>query len=423
MMKLSKREKNLLIFLLAVVVLVGGYFFVVQPLHDARATAQNTFNSIEQQFNVSKTRVKGDDEITSTISDYRDRLDKVYEKLPSQIYLEKIIHDVYTHFAAYDITLQSTAYDLDEQKANSIDTTSDIVDAIMNPRLSVNEILDRYEAGEDVSAFMEEVEEPETAEEAIEDLLNVDVGQMNVLINFQADYMVMKEALNGLKDVDGTIIPMNLTLRKVEYDADTSPNDNSVYASLTIAIPFFFDNEELEDIIFDYQFEPGNGFEEHGPFEYIDIENYIGEVKRSNAVVSNLNPDFEVGVRNTSSDIAAQSMVYRRVGNSIIQLDSNVSETFTLDLTETNDTISFRYLNDVDSYPSNGYATLTPNGNDIIVRVNSTSKANSGDDAGITFVLNNNTSRRVVFYVFNDDPSDPRFKVVVNTGTYQVIRN
>ncbi len=139
--------------------------------------------------------------------------------------------------------------------------------------------------------------------------------------------------------------------------------------------------------------------------------------------VNSLSPDFEISLRNSSSDLAAQSVAYNLNSNSAVDLDGNRTERYSMEFKGSDENISFRYSNDINSYPSSGFESLTTSNDNIIIRVNASSRVNSDDAAGVTLVLNNNSNKKVLFYVFNDDVSNPRFNVIVNSGSFDIVRN
>lgn len=420
-MKLSSREKNMLIFFAVLLVCVAVYFFVVEPIHLAYDEALVEYNSIDSTYKIIKTQVKDENEMASMIEDYRGRLTFLETKLPSQIYIEKIINDVFSHFENYDIVMNAVTFNLVESKQDE-EIVTENEDGSLNvenlrPALSVEEILDSYEAEEDLSGVT--VYNGETISY---DYTNI--GYMNVSMNFTANYVVFKEALTALSLLDMTVIPTNLAISKTEYDVETA-DDNLVYVALTVSIPFYYDSEPLEDIQFNYEFEPSNNFETHGPFEYADINNkHVQNVSKPITTSKIINSDFNIGIRNVSSDFPAQSIAYNNIPGSKLDLDSNGNEKYIMDINESGSALSFKYKNDSRSYPTgSAFEVLSTKGEDIVIKVDSSVRINSDDDAGMTLILNNRSSKKVMIYVTGDDPNNPRFNIIVNSGAFEVIRN
>lgn len=421
-MKLSKREKGMLIFLGLLLISVAVYFFIVEPIHAEHDIAKSEYDLVESQYKVLKNKVKGDNEIDEIIGDYRDRIDYLDSKLPHQLYLEKIINDTYTHFESYDITIDTVTFNLAEPKMEEETKVDDGSLAVENlrPALSISEILDSYESEENLVGTVEV-----NGEELTYDFDNI--GYMHVNMSFKSNYNVFKDALIELENNEETVIPSNINISKSKQDESLDEIDNNeVYIGLTVTIPFYYDNEVLEDIHFDYEFDAPVDFEEHGPFEYGELEssNISSTGGSSTATSTSVVGDFNINLRNVVSDLAAQTMTYASIASSTLDLDSNRDERYILDIVESNDKISFKFKNDIASYPSgSNYESLLVDGDNIIIKVNSTGRFDSKDNAGMTLILNNKSSKKVLIYVYNDDPNNPRFKVIVNSGQFDVIRN
>ncbi|MBI9011997.1 MAG: type II secretion system protein M [Clostridiales bacterium] len=422
-MKLSSREKNMLVFFSIMLIGVAVYFFVVQPIHEKHDIAKEEYNTVDAQYRIVKTQIKKENEIDEIIGDYRDRLAILDSKLPPQIYLEKIIDDMFNHFESYDIVMDTVTFNLIEANKNSsaVVENNDGSLAIENlrPVMSVEEILDSYEAEENLAGIL-----VVDGEEITYDYKNI--GYMNVNMSFVSNYSIFKDALESLSLLDMTAIPNNVSLTKSDVDEeDRLPDNNEVYVALSVAIPFYYDNEVLEDIFFDYEFEAPTDFEEHGPFEYTIVENdNVGSSSGTSNPVKRVNADFNIAIRNSVSDLAAQSLTYANIAASRLELDANKNERYILDITESGTNLAFKYSNDNASYPTgSGYEVLTPKSENIVIKVDSSTRFNGDDDSGITLILNNKSSRKVFVYVSNDDPNNPRFNIIVNSGAFEVIRN
>jgi len=424
-MKLSSREKTLLVLLGIFVIAVGVYYLAVEPIHMAYDMANEEYLQIESQYRMVKNDVKDDSEMEAIIGDYRDRLTYLETKLPHQIYLEKIINDMYNHFESYDLVVDTITFNLIESETEDQVVTENNDGSLgvenLRPAPSIEEILASYEADENIT-------ETTLVNGEITTIDYSKIGYMNVNMSFTSNYDVFKDALSTLVLMDSTVIPTNVNISKNEYDPeDSNADDNEVFVALTIGIPFFYDNEPLEDIFFDYEFEPNGDFEEHGPFEYVainndEVETNTGGTYRPSTVQSS-SSDFIIAIRNTVSDLAAQSFAYTNISASRLELDSNRNERYILDINESGSTLSFKYSNDNAVYPTAGSELLSPKGDDIVIKVDSSARSNADDNAGLTLVLNNRSSRKVMIYVSNDDVNNPRFNIIVNSGAFEVIRN
>ncbi len=417
-MKLSSREKKLLIILGFLVVCVAVYFYVIRPLNEKNANLKDEQQTVQTKLNTIKSMVKDEKDIDKIVENYKERLLVLESKLPSHVYLEQAINDMFLHFSSYDIIVDTMAFAMDDprKEAQQAVLEGKGIDNI-RPALSPAEIIEAYEKGESIT--VEEMSE----EEKIEAEKNK-IGSLKVNLTFRSNYDVFKDALEGLNNLNSTILTENASIAKIEPDDEAiNPDINEVMVNLSVSIPFYYDGEKLEDIFFDYEFKPGEGFKEHGPFEYLDIiqpGNSEGGI-----AFSSIKGNFDIILKDKASDLPAQSFSTVNVNNSILALDGNKAESYVLSLIESNGKIMYKYKNSVKSYPEKGYKTLNidKDAESIIIRVDSMSRINAKDRAGLNLTLNNKTGKKVVFYVFNDDQKSPRFNVSVKSGSYDIIRN
>lgn len=422
-MKFSNREKNMIVFFSIMLIGVAVYFFIVQPIHEKHDMVKEEYNTVDTQYRIIKTQVKKENEIDEIIGDYRDRLAILDSKLPPQIYLETIINDIYNHFESYDIVMDTVTFNLVEANKDTSTAVENNDGSLgienLRPVMSVEEILDSYEAEENLAGVIEV-----DGEKVSYDYNNI--GYMNVNMSFVSNYAIFKEALKALSLLDLTVIPRNVSLTKSDVDEeDRLPDNNEVYVALSVAIPFYYDNEVLEDVFFDYEFEVPSDFDGHEPFEYTIIENdNVGSPFETSNPVQRVNADFNIAIRNSVSDLAAQSLTYANIAASRLELDANNNERYVLDITESGTNLAFKYSNDNASYPvGSRYEVLTPKNENIVIKVDSSTRFNGDDDSGVILILNNKSSKKVFVYVSNDDSNNPRFNIIVNSGAFEVIRN
>lgn len=417
-MKLNNRERNLLIGALILIGVIFVYFYVITPIHSNFRETKDELAIINTQYKIIKAQKEGDQDMDSIITDYRDRVANLQVSLPSTVHIEEIIDIIFRTFKYNQITLNSATFALNDK-----DETQKVDDEMMGiERLSggysIEEILTQYEKTNDVTQFV-------LAEDGSQVALTYDsISNLSVNISFTSNYDLLKALLASFEDLQKTIIISNLNVSKVvKNDDDYNYDDNEVTVALSLTVPFYNDNDETEMFIYNYM--SNQERDNHGIFEYETIENYENgkQGKDENVEILDINPDFKIALHSTASDLAAQSMSFYAFNDSVLNLNANRSERYILDLSENNGSVFFRFRNNAETYPVAGTKALTMQGEHIIVQVYSTSRITSDDLASMNLVLNNNTDKKVVFYVFYDDPTSPRFNLIVNSGAYEVIRN
>lgn len=419
-MKLSKREKMLLLLSVLGLIGVAVYFYIIVPIHTNYDYAVEQHKIVDTQYKVLKTQIKNDTQMEAIIDGYRMDIERLEHSLPSKIHLEQIIDLMFDHFFDHGVIINNITFSMnDSTEVQSEEDDQMGIEKLEEP-MSVEEILDQYEndvrLSEQVKAY------------AYDGELSYDnISYLSIGLNFQADYNQLKVVLEGLENLSLTTIITDLNVTKIkasEDDEDISINDVGV--SLNLSIPFYYDNEEDKEYIFDYSFEKGEDYKEHGPFEYESIENQevIEDYDASEPITQiDASSEFLITLASTASDLPAQAMSYYGANDSDMTLNANKSERYDLLLEEIGETVYFRFSNDVTSYPNAiGTAPLAIIDEDIVINVHSSNRISSDDLAGMTLFLNNKTSKNVVINIYHDDKNKPRFNAIVTKGKYEINR-
>lgn len=422
-MKLSKREKNMLVISAILLLCFAMYFLVVTPIHTEYDLRKTEYDSMKSRYTAVNSVVLTDDQMDGIIVGYRDQISVLESQLPSVIHLEEIINLMFNHFNDFGITVNSITFNMMDQQKDS-DLVEDPNDDRMGieklqPPMSVEEILDEYENSAELDTYFD-------VSNQLEGDVNYDnISYMSISLAFESNYLVLKDVLEGLETLDITAVTNDINITKnVDVEED---DNNEVVVSLSISIPFYYDNEKQKDYIFDYSFNKGEDYIEHGPFEYDVIENLEDALvvpEKDEIDQISISPEFYVSLNSKASDLPAQSMSYYGMNNSELNLNSDKNERYDLTLTQENDEVYFNYKNSNTSYPSGTSSMIVNQKNDaIIIKVFSSNRISESDNASMTLVLNNETNKKVLFYVFYDDKEKPRFNVIVNKGNFDVIRN
>jgi hypothetical protein len=434
-MKLSNREKNLLTISAIIILIVGVYFLIYTPIQDNYDSAKFQYDTTLTQLNVVNSQVISDEDMDSVVETYREKIHALESELPSVLHLEQIINLMFTHFENYDIIVNAISFDMIDTKdeVEVVDDGQMGIEKLQEP-MSVEEILDEYENSR-------KIDEKFNIANTIEGEVNYDnIGYMAISMSFVSNYDTLKDVLTGIENLDLTAVLTNIAISKniVTLDEDTQGeveileediDFNEVSVSLSLSIPFYYDNEKEKDYIFDYSFNMGEDYKERGPFEYEKIEEPLeieDDIDTGDEPVDELSisPEFYVSLSSAASDLPAQSFSYYGLNNSELDLNSDKNEKYTLNLITDSGKYFFQYKNNVTAYPgASSYGELELKNDAIIVKVFSSNRVSKSDNAGMTLILNNETGKKVLFYVYYDDKEKPRFNVIVNKGNFDVIRN
>lgn len=419
-MKITKKEKRMILVSLILIIAVAVYFLIVTPIHENNKLTKEEYEQVNSQYAIIKSQIIDDKDMDKLISAYRAKIKSLESQLPSVIHLEQIIDLMFNQFENNEIIINSITFSMNDRKEEVVDDGLMGIEKLQGP-MSVEEILDEYENSNKINIPMN------FAGEVIEEIDYNNISYLSINMSFTGNYNNLKSVLEDLELLDITAVTTDINISKKETDdEDIDVDNNAVNVGLSLAIPFYYDNEKDKEYIFDYSFEKGSDYIERGPFEYDVIEKEDVDDSSSSTSDNHLNiyPDFFITLHSESSDLAAQSISYYTLSNSELALNSNENERFELNITESNGKVSYQFKNALDAFPSST-ATMNfiPDGEDIVVKILSSSRGISNDNASMTLVLNNSSSRKVVFHVFYDDDERPRFNLVVNKGKFEIYRN
>jgi hypothetical protein len=430
-MKLSKREKNLLIISGVLVALFGLYYLVVTPIHENYETAKNEYELVEDQLRVVEQRLLGDDDMDSMVENYKKDIERLEKELPSVLHLEEIINIMFNTFGANDIVINSISFSMQDRKEDVAKEDGKMGIENLQKPMSVEEILDEYDDSRTANRPLD------IANEILGEINYDRISYLSITMNYTANYNNLKNVLFDLENLDLTAVTNNIDISKNDTEVEGEVMDyNSVNVNMSLAIPFFYDNEEEKEFIFNYSEQKGNDYRTNGPFEYIPIkpkdESKVGSNSTSNSsskveekeeeeVVVAVKPDFFITLNPEASDLAAQTISQYSYSKSELALNSNNNQRFELNIKEDGGKLRYQLINSIDAFPSQATDfAFVPQGDTILVKVLSSSRGNSNDNASMTLVLNNASSKKVVFHVYYDDDNRPRFNLVVNKGQFSV---
>ncbi|MBN2797024.1 MAG: hypothetical protein JXR88_16555 [Clostridia bacterium] len=418
-MKLSKREKNLLLLSVLGLVVVALYFYIIVPIHTNYDFALEQYSTVDTQYKILQTQLKTDAQMDDLIESYRDEISRLEQSLPSAIYLEEIIDVMFDHFYTHGVIINNITFSMNDSVSSETEDSDQMGVEKLEAPMSVEEILEQYEndvkLSDQVKAY------------AFDGELSYDnISYLSIGLNFQADYNQLKLVLDGIEKLSLTTIITDLNVSKIKDTEENQVSDNLVGCSLNLSIPFYYDNEAQKEYIFDYSFDKGEDYKEHGPFEYEIIENKEDEMDNiySEPVVDiESSSEFAITLNASASDLPAQAFSYYAASDSELSLNANANERYDLILEEIGGTVYFKYANSIESYPNTmGNAPLSMIGSQIIINVSSSNRISKDDLAGMTLFLENNTSKDVIINIYHDDKEKPRFNVIVTKGSYEINR-
>jgi type IV pilus assembly protein PilO len=279
-------------------------------------------------------------------------------------------------------------------ETSNISFTNDSVITI-NKEQSSNEAGYRYRLEELKDIYFNNIVDNQGGEENQEEQLsqsNADNLQIN--LNFNADYYDLLDFINDLQNNQFEITLSNLAL--------TVGENNIIGGSMSMdfySIPKLHEHDYMDWVWVDY-IESGRS----NPFYESDVQRDQYWTTRYDFVM-NIKPissDLPTVTLGEEDDIARDSYVYA---------DSNSVESINIEVMQDGEMYYYKYRTSMESYPVNyeeEWIEFTPENDYISMQINSEPRSGADDQAGVELNIVNDTD--IIFYIniLNEDLINPR---------------
>jgi type IV pilus assembly protein PilO len=381
-MRINKREK---ILLLVLVIVVLGYLFY----NFIYLSNEEKIANLEAELEVKNTQVN---ELMQSIEESKN-LNSKFKELNfeisdmSKIYLPDLDQGKLILF----IDKKIDEYNIE---TSNISFTNDSVITI-NKEQSSNEAGYRYRLEELKDIYFNNIVDNQGGEENQEEQLsqsNADNLQIN--LNFNADYYDLLDFINDLQNNQFEITLSNLAL--------TVGENNIIGGSMSMdfySIPKLHEHDYMDWVWVDY-IESGRS----NPFYESDVQRDQYWTTRYDFVM-NIKPissDLPTVTLGEEDDIARDSYVYA---------DSNSVESINIEVMQDGEMYYYKYRTSMESYPVNyeeEWIEFTPENDYISMQINSEPRSGADDQAGVELNIVNDTD--IIFYIniLNEDLINPR---------------
>jgi type IV pilus assembly protein PilO len=381
-MRINKREK---ILLLVLVIAVLGYLFY----NFIYLSNEEKIANLEAELEVKNTQVN---ELMQSIEESKN-LNSKFKELNfeisdmSKIYLPDLDQGKLILF----IDKKIDEYNIE---TSNISFTNDSVITI-NKEQSSNEAGYRYRLEELKDIYFNNIVDNQGGEENQEEQLsqsNADNLQIN--LNFNADYYDLLDFINDLQNNQFEITLSNLAL--------TVGENNIIGGSMSMdfySIPKLHEHDYMDWVWVDY-IESGRS----NPFYESDVQRDQYWTTRYDFVM-NIKPissDLPTVTLGEEDDIARDSYVYA---------DSNSVESINIEVMQDGEMYYYKYRTSMESYPVNyeeEWIEFTPENDYISMQINSEPRSGADDQAGVELNIVNDTD--IIFYIniLNEDLINPR---------------
>ncbi len=381
---MTSKERNLLIVLAGVLVLLMVWMFAYKPLDRKAKDMHSEMISLEDQYN--ELNIK-----------YLQK-DKLMEENETLSHENMDIRNQYP--LGESLTQEMIIYTMKD-----IETT---IASMSLPSYTMGDInvVSTYEAG-GTSEPSEEVTDITSGKQEV-------FFSVPVQVNTQVTYNDLKQLLDYIEHYDRKLSIENLTM-VADLDADL------VSTSFTLNFyGLFVANEpgDIEQFFGDFEPKANSIF---SPYDAFGITFETGP----NAPVVTEEPDFYMSLSSMFADRSTVILYKNNDANDATYLYADANESLPVEIIfeQRGDIYFFKYSVDGKRYPLNYSqgATFVP-GDDLVFHVFSSPRMNTDDESGVSATVTNNTDKPLTIDIESDDRENPRFVLEASTGDVQVKR-
>lgn len=439
-MRLTSREKVMLIGFIVVLIITGAIYYLYLPTYDLLQKERQSHENNRQTLANIERNILPIDQQMKLIDTFRQKVELMQKVLPPKLYQEDVLRKMTKVFDENKIEVTEYVFG-SFKKAEKSDETQVALDKILSGYEDT--MLDNFSKGM-VEARFENAESTENDES--EGWENI-VSTIDVTVSISGEYERVKNAIVAFENFENLVLVNNMSLAK---DINRK---NIVLGTLDLKFPYYYDNEVLERLDWLYE----SNFEEHMPFNYIvkgsladpdrpiintsspnfSLSDLAGDSSYSGinqSIFNNFNsgtvssestelkPDFEL-VMSAPTSINNNYFISKADQRDLSLYSRREAENITLTITESAGKLSFAYSTSFTSFPGvNEYYSFTPNYEDAVyVTVVSTPRVDEKDVGMGTVNVINKSTRPIKIFVKSDDVKIPRFVLGEQEGLVQVI--
>ena len=214
---MSDRDKKLLVYLGALMILAAAYFLVGRPYLDKTEQLSNEKTQLQIELANKREAFEKQDEYRSGIENANNRIQEIIDKFPADNTDEKSI--MFASHAEADIPIwfSQMSFATETQtlvNGEEVQSASDVEQEQLEENVAVAE-------GEEIPPEEEGGVRGETKESAVGDLIGRDT---ELGLSYQVEYKDLKKFLEYIRDYKDRLVIKDITLNYSEYSDLVSGN-------------------------------------------------------------------------------------------------------------------------------------------------------------------------------------------------------
>lgn len=389
-MNMSASNKNMILVLLGIIIVVAAYFLGVKPMLEQKEKIDNEVSALQARYNELQQKKDRQAEYEEGIKIYNERFEEKLNLFPATLDQEYTIEFLEGLRQAYDFNTRTLTLGKPDQfyiLGSSIAT-----------------------AEETAATDTTEAPAPETTEPVIDDSTYV-CYTAEFPITYEGNYEGIKNVLNY---VAGYRYRMTVDTTNISYDVSTD-----VYSGDILLTCYSVAGPDRSDDKLDIDVETGvsniftSRYGNSGSSESSSLNKY--DANNGSDIASK--HDLYIMLNPADSDVSAKSI--GQDGKSASQVTSSANEEEALK-------IEF-YAKDGKNYVQytlgdKSYEAEITSGQDATIYVASTARTGAEDKSSVKVTISNTMSIPVYVKVDGDDAASPRFNVTSRSGQVKVYK-
>lgn len=401
-MKISKREKILLLILLPILITFLYYQFIYTKQSDALKAKRSEKESTELRYEEVMKNIKSLDVKEEEVNTLKNNVTTKAGILYPDIIQEKIILEIDKLLSENNITANIGFSQLEVAAVESMKPSE-----VKSLESSLSEYVDKYNNFNDKenTEASTEVSNENTTESNTAESQKDTTEQLKVSLNFSSTYEDLKGFIEAIENYERKVVITNIAI--------SSKDENSITGSLNLefhSIPKISGDDE-----------------EYLKWALINVygkENLFSGSVATGAYASTIEEqandkyanDFVILVKSSLSELPSLTMGKAKddLRETYLTADNNDIEEASITLDEVDGKTYYKYNTSTSYYPSdskNG-KEFTSNSENIVIEITSEKRDDVDDKSGLKLNVINNTNKKVNVIIKNDDSENPRVEVI-----------
>lgn len=405
-MKISKREKYMLLILIPILIVILYYNFIYIKQSEALKVKREEATQIEEKYNKIMADIKNLEEKEEELNSLKNKVNDKSKILYPEIIQEKIILEIDKLLKENNI-IGNISFSPIEVAPIEVMT----IENSLKQESSLKDLVDKY----DNKSSEDRSEDGATTSSETTTNSELTIQQLKITITFTSTYENLKSLIKDVENYDRKLTITNMAI--------SSKSDKEISGSFNIefySVPKLSgeDEEYLEWTLNDT----------YGK------ENLFGSGNATGAYNSTIEEateekdinDFLVMVKSSTSELPTLTIGKSKddLRETYLTADNEKVEEASITFNEVDGKLYYKYNTSKSYYPedSSQGREFTTKSENIVIEITSESRVNASDNSGLKLTINNNTNKNVEVVIKNDDKSNPRVSTISKGNTVNITK-